>query len=42
MNYNQNRLQARRSMLNVFLKNGLQTYRDKKKRKKKKDGEKVP
>ena len=34
MNYNQNRLQARRSMLNVFLKNGLQTDRDKKKRKK--------
>jgi hypothetical protein len=34
MNYNQNRLQARRSMLNVFLKNGLQTDRDQKKRKK--------
>ena len=33
MNYNQNRLQARRSMLNVFLKNGLQTDRDQKKRK---------
>ena len=33
-NYNQNRLQARRSMLNVFLKNGLQTDREKTKRKK--------